>query len=116
MAPTLPPTRTWAPGGDDSPPVAVAFRPPEYQGMRQREVPGPGQESVWDYPRPPRLESADAPIVVEFNGVRVIETQRSLRVLETSHPPVHYLHPDDFPFGALQPTDARRSWCEFKGT
>ena len=83
--------------------------------MGRREVPGPDQESVWDYPRPPRHEWSDASITVELAGVRIVDTQRSIRVLETSHPPVHYLHPDDFLAEVLRPASARQTWCEFKG-
>ena len=32
------------------------------------EKPGPGQESVWDYPRPPRLEDFTGAITVELGG------------------------------------------------
>ncbi|MET9600658.1 hypothetical protein [Streptomyces sp. NPDC006459] len=45
-------------------------------------------ESVWDYPRPPRLEADSRHVVVDFAGVRIADTRRSVRVLETSHPPV----------------------------
>jgi uncharacterized protein (DUF427 family) len=48
-------------------------------------------ESVWDYPRPPRVEPSPAHVVVELDGQVLADTRRSLRVLETSHPPVYYL-------------------------
>ncbi|HEX4016050.1 MAG TPA: DUF427 domain-containing protein [Frankiaceae bacterium] len=80
----------------------------------KRERPGPGQESVWDYPRPPRLERSSASIVIEFGGQILVRTERSYRVLETSHPPVHYIAISDVTGGALRPAD-RRSWCEWKG-
>jgi uncharacterized protein (DUF427 family) len=54
---------------------------------QQRIPPAAGQESVWDYPRPPRLEPTDKHLRVIFNGVLIAETRRALRVLETSHPP-----------------------------
>src|SRR5262245_54694092 len=82
--------------------------------MPQRIEPGPGQESVWDYPRPPRLEPVDDPIRVIFNGQVIAETQRALRVLETSHPPVYYIPLEDIQQSALAPTP-RRTFCEFKG-
>jgi uncharacterized protein (DUF427 family) len=75
---------------------------------------GPGDESVWDYPRPPRLEAEARPIVVVFNGVTVVETHRALRVLETSHPPTYYLPPDDFAPGTLVAAPGA-SYCEWKG-
>jgi uncharacterized protein (DUF427 family) len=54
--------------------------------QRKRIEPGPGQESVWDYPRPPRLEESNKHIKVIFNGVVIAETHRAKRILETSHP------------------------------
>ena len=60
-----------------------------------RRAPGPGQESVWDYPRPPRVEASRRHIRVAFAGAVVADTNRALRVLETSHPPVYYIPPED---------------------
>ena len=51
----------------------------------------PGQESVWDYPRPPRVESVDARVTIDLGGERIVDTRDVVRVLETSHPPVYYL-------------------------
>ena len=76
--------------------------------------PGPGQESVWDYPRPPRVEQDDREVVVVLGGEEVCRTSRALRVLETSHPPTWYLPAADFVAGALQPA-AGSSFCEWKG-
>ncbi len=76
--------------------------------------PGPGQESVWDYPRPPRVEATAEHVVVVFNGVTIAETRRALRVLETSHPPAYYLPPADVRLEYFAST-ARRSLCEWKG-
>lgn len=56
-------------------------------GNRQREKAGPGQESVWDYPRPPRLEPVPEKIKIVFNGKTIADTTSGYRVLETSHPP-----------------------------
>jgi len=72
-------------------------------------------ESVWDYPRPPRLEKTPSALRVEHRGVVIAETRRGLRVLETSHPPVFYFPPEDVRMELLQPSEARRSFCEFKG-
>jgi uncharacterized protein (DUF427 family) len=77
--------------------------------------PAPGQESVWDYPRPPRLEPTDALIVVEFAGEVIARTRRAKRVLETSHPPVYYIPAEDVRHEVLLPSE-RRTFCEFKGT
>ncbi|PPF77929.1 hypothetical protein C5B96_14865 [Subtercola sp. Z020] len=80
----------------------------------ERTVPGPGQESVWDYPRPPRVERSGERIVITLGGETILDTTDAVRVLETSHPPVYYLPRSAFADGAL--TDARgSSFCEFKG-
>jgi uncharacterized protein (DUF427 family) len=80
----------------------------------QPETPAPGQESVWDYPRPPRAESTDELIEVAFGGGVICRTTSAVRVLETSHPPTYYLPTADFVEGALRPA-AGSSVCEFKG-
>jgi len=73
-----------------------------------------GQESVWDYPRPPRIEAVDRRVTIELGGQRIVDTTDVVRVLETSHPPVYYLPMAAFVDGAL--TSARgSSFCEFKG-
>ncbi|MDX1438179.1 MAG: DUF427 domain-containing protein [Anaerolineales bacterium] len=82
--------------------------------MKFREEPGPGQESVWDYPRPPRLEASTRHIQVEFNNVIIASTRRALRVLETSHPPVYYIPPEDIRPDVLKPTPGK-TMCEWKG-
>jgi len=75
---------------------------------------GPGQESVWDYPRPPRVEDSQKHIRVLFNGVTIAETRRSVRVLETSHPPVYYIPPEDVRLEYFTSTP-RSTFCEYKG-
>lgn len=81
----------------------------------RRIPPGPGQESVWDYPRPPRVEPTPEHVTVELGGVVVADTRNALRVLETSHPPVYYLPRRDFPDGVIEPAEGS-TWCEYKGT
>ena len=71
-------------------------------------------ESVWDYPRPPRLEKCGERLRVIFNGETIADTIAGFRVLETSHPPVYYLPPGDIARRYLV-TAAGSSWCEFKG-
>ena len=71
-------------------------------------------ESVWDYPRPPRVEPSTEHVVVEHAGVVVADTTSSYRVLETSHPPTYYLPHEAFAPGVLRPAEGR-SWCEWKG-
>ena len=80
----------------------------------QQAVPGPGQESVWDYPRPPRVEPAGEPVRVEYGGAVIARSDRALRVLETSHPPVYYIPIDDVHPRVLLPTPTA-TFCEFKG-
>lgn len=71
-------------------------------------------ESVWDYPRPPRLEKTSKEIKIVFNEVEVANTKEAYRVLETSHPPVYYLPPKDVKMEYLTPL-AEQSFCEWKG-
>jgi uncharacterized protein (DUF427 family) len=80
----------------------------------QPDVIRPGQESVWDYPRPPRLEPFTGRITVELGGEVIASTLEAFRVLETSHPPSYYLPRRAFAAGALRDA-AGSSWCEWKG-
>lgn len=80
-----------------------------------RIEPGPGQESVWDYPRPPALHRSSRHIVIRLGGQTILDTRQAWRVCETSHPPVYYVAPEDFAPGCLSPGDGG-SFCEFKGT
>ena len=77
-------------------------------------TPGPGQESVWAYPRPPRLERTPRRLRIEIDGHVIAETTSAYRVLETSHPPVYYLPPGDIDTTLIVPVDGT-SFCEFKG-
>jgi uncharacterized protein (DUF427 family) len=81
----------------------------------KRIEPGPGQESVWDYPRPPRVEPTDKRVQVFFGGRKIADTRRAKRVLETSHPPNYYIPAEDVDQEVLRRSD-RRTFCEFKGT
>ncbi|GAC1344861.1 MAG: DUF427 domain-containing protein [Candidatus Dormibacteria bacterium] len=80
----------------------------------ERKPPGDGQESVWDYPRPPRVEPVQAIVEVLLGDQVLARSDRALRVLETSHPPVYYLPPEDVRTELLSPS-ARTTYCEFKG-
>ena len=83
--------------------------------MRPTPLPtAPGQESVWDYPRPPAVEPTSERVVVTLGGLPVATTTDAVRVLETSHPPVYYLPFDAFEPGVLEPA-VGSSVCEFKG-
>lgn len=72
------------------------------------------RESVWDYPRPPAVEPSSSRVRVEFAGVTVADSTRSIRILETSHPPAYYLPLEDIDVSVLQPR-RRTTFCEFKG-
>lgn len=73
------------------------------------------KESVWDYPRPPRLEPVEKLIRVDFNGEIIAESRRAYRVLETSHPPVYYIPRADIQDAYLIPAEGT-SFCEWKGS
>jgi uncharacterized protein (DUF427 family) len=81
---------------------------------QQRIEPKPGQESVWDYPRPPRLEDTSKHIQIVFNGVTIADTHQAKRVLETSHPPVYYIPLEDIKQEYLIKSP-RSTFCEWKG-
>jgi uncharacterized protein (DUF427 family) len=82
--------------------------------MPPRIEPGPGQESVWDYPRPPAIEPTDRLLRVELRGVVLAKTRSAWRVLETSQAPAFYLPPDSVRWEYLVES-ATRSFCEWKG-
>jgi len=77
-------------------------------------VPGPGQVSVWDFPRPPRLAQDKREIVVRWGDIEVARTRRAVLVRETAHPPSVYLPWEDVTRALFQP-GARGSFCEWKG-
>jgi len=85
--------------------------------MRRPEnivIPGPGQESVWDYPRPPAVKADGRLVTVTFAGIELARSDAAVRVLETSHPPAFYIPPGDVLKKYMEPSD-RSSFCEFKG-
>lgn len=82
--------------------------------FRRRIRPRPGQESVWDFPRPPRIEPAPAPVRVVHNSVDVANSERALRVLETASPPTFYIPREDIEMKYLHSTTGN-TVCEFKG-
>ncbi|MEO5894107.1 MAG: DUF427 domain-containing protein [Vicinamibacterales bacterium] len=77
--------------------------------------PGPGQESVWDYPRPPRIEADGREVVVRVANIVVARTRRAQRVLETASPPTFYVPRSDVAAEYLQPAPGA-SYCEWKGS
>lgn len=82
--------------------------------MPHRIDPAPGQESVWDYPRPPALEDVSERIRVVFGDTTMADTTNAKRVLETSHPPVYYVPPEDICMEQLH-QEAQTTFCEWKG-
>ena len=90
----------------------------EYRGQKRppfAETPGPGQESVWDYPRPPKLVP-DGRLIKVLHGDHILATSNSaLRILETASPPSFYLPPQDVNWEMLEPAPGR-SRCEWKGS
>lgn len=80
----------------------------------ERIEPGTGQESAWDYPRPPALVDTDSHLVVALAGEVVADTRRAKRVLETSQPPAYYFPPDDVRIELLVPS-THLTFCEWKG-
>ncbi|KQT31768.1 hypothetical protein ASG29_07580 [Sphingomonas sp. Leaf412] len=83
--------------------------------MRPRPDPaGPGQESVWSYPRPAIAEPTDARIRIEHRGLIVADTRAAIRTLETSHPPSYYIPRADIAPGMLRRAEGG-SYCEWKG-
>ena len=76
---------------------------------------GPERESVWDYPRPPSVEGDDRVVLIRYRGVTLADAPGSVRVLETSHPPVFYVSPEYVEASYLKLND-RSTYCEFKGS
>jgi len=77
-------------------------------------APGAGEESVWDYPRPPRIAEDGRRVVVRAGDWVIAETSRALRVLETASPPTFYLPTQDVASEWLEPAPGS-SRCEWKG-
>ncbi|MDB9541008.1 DUF427 domain-containing protein [Anabaenopsis tanganyikae CS-531] len=80
----------------------------------QPTPPKPGQESVWDYPRPAVLQDTDKHLKVICGGIILADTRRGKRVLETSHPPTYYFPPEDIKLEHLIETP-KKNLCEWKG-
>ena len=71
-------------------------------------------ESVWDYPRPPRLEVSSQQIRIVLNGCELVNSSQTYRVLETSHPPVYYIPQADIDMSKCR-LSSRQTFCEWKG-
>jgi uncharacterized protein (DUF427 family) len=82
----------------------------------RRESTAAGQESVWDYPRPPRLELDSREVIIRAGDVEIARTQRAWRLLETASPPTFYIPFADARLELLVASpEARTSYCEWKG-
>lgn len=92
-----------------------AFRRPDVRPID----PEPGQESAWNYPRPPALAPSTKRVIVTLGDAVsadvVADTVRAFRVPETSHPPTWYLPRADVRPDALRPSRRRPTTCEWKG-
>lgn len=91
---------SWRWRGEDRPPFAVE--------------PGAGQESVWDYPRPPAVEPVTVPVRIELGSIVLAESRNAVRILETASAPAIYLPFRDIRMDLMEP-EAQGSICEWKG-
>lgn len=85
-----------------------------FQTPPDRIAPDPDQESVWDYPRPPRVEPVRERVRVVIDGISVADSTHAMRVIETGGAPVYYVPPSDVLTDLLLPA-SRQTVCEFKG-
>ncbi len=76
--------------------------------------PQSGQESVWDYPRPPAIQQDSRKVVVKAGGIEIAASGNAVRMLETASPPVFNLPPADIKLEYLR-SAAGGSMCEWKG-
>ncbi|MEL6869998.1 MAG: DUF427 domain-containing protein [Pseudomonadota bacterium] len=99
------------------PPAWIVAARAHWQDARRPDsivTPQPGQESVWDYPRPPLLQAVAKPVRIVFAGEQIAHTVRAMRICETASPPTYYVPPDDVDASVLEPLQ-RSSVCEWKG-
>lgn len=94
-------SKFWVYKGSERPPFAIE--------------PRGGQRSVWDFPRPPILERESKPIVVSFQGKKIVDSIVALAVLETASPPTYYIPQCDIDMSLLIKLSAKKSICEWKG-
>ncbi|MGF1510501.1 MAG: DUF427 domain-containing protein [Myxococcota bacterium] len=88
-----------------------------YRGQKRpdfAETPGPGQESVWDYPRPPRCEPVPQELSVFVGETCIAASTDGLRVCETAGAPTYYLPFRDIKMEWMEDLGPR-SLCEWKG-
>ena len=90
----------------------------QYNGQSRppfAQQPGPGQRSVWDFPRPPVLVPSFKKVEIQTDGLQLAFTTRALELQETASPPTFYLPPQDVFLNLLIPLPKRTSLCEWKG-
>ena len=90
----------------------------EFRGQKRppfAEIPGPGQESVWDYPRPPKLVPDGRLVKILYGYHTIASSNSTYRILETASPPSFYLPPQDVNWEMLKPAPGS-SMCEWKGS
>ncbi|AGC77669.1 uncharacterized protein (DUF427 family) [Nonlabens dokdonensis] len=91
----------WSNRGNKRPPFAIE--------------PEEGQRSVWDFPRPPVIEKVTQPVLVQYQGDTIVDTQNALAVLETASPPTYYIPREDVNLEILVELQGKSSFCEWKG-
>lgn len=90
----------------------------QYQGQQRPSfalTPGEGEESVWDYPRPPACVEDSRLVEIKMGEIQLASTTNAVRVLETASPPTVYIPPQDINFELLEKSDSNASFCEWKG-
>jgi uncharacterized protein (DUF427 family) len=73
-----------------------------------------GEESAWDFPRPPRCEPVTAELRVVHADRPLASTRRGVRILETAGAPTYYFPPEDVDSTLLVDLPSQ-SLCEWKG-
>ena len=76
--------------------------------------PRAGEESVWDYPRPPAIQPDTRRVVVKIGEQIIADSTKAIRILETASPPTVYIPPNDINFSLLANASGS-SLCEWKG-
>ncbi|MGI9533703.1 MAG: DUF427 domain-containing protein [Thermodesulfobacteriota bacterium] len=97
--------------------IAQARAKWKYRGDIRPEYavnPEKGQESVWDYPRPPKIDPDKRTVVVKYESELIAESTGTVRILETSSPPVFYIPEKDIELSLLK-EGTGSSLCEWKG-
>jgi uncharacterized protein (DUF427 family) len=95
--------------------VSIGGRHPQPDPAEGLAANGRARESVWDYPRPPRIEPEERRVQVSLGGIAIADSAAARRVLETAGAPVVYVPPADVAEGALRPASGT-TFCEWKGT